>query len=63
MNMSQLDAEPTGADALPRMHALLVDAVRHRRGIDPHQVPVTVAEIYQDLVPYRTARSPSTAGL
>lgn len=56
MIMSQLDAEPTGADALPRMHALLVEAVRRRRGIDPHQVPVTVAEIYQDLVPYRTAR-------
>lgn len=56
MNMSQLDAESTGADALPRMHTLLVEAVRRRRGIDPHQVPVTVAEIYQDLVPYRTAR-------
>lgn len=41
-----------------RLHALLVDAVRVRRGGDAGAAPVSVAEIYQDLVPYRAVRVP-----
>jgi len=47
-----VDLEP-----VTRLHALLVEAVRRRRGADAHAAPVTVAEIYQDLVPYRNVRS------
>jgi len=41
---------------LQRLHQALVDALIQSR---PHALdePVTVAEIYQDLVPYRTVRS------
>jgi len=50
-------ANPVSAEPLQRLHALLVEAVRQRRGADPHASPVTVAEIYQDLVPYRQVRA------
>ena len=40
-----------------RLHALLVNAVSERRGGDPAAAPVTVAEIYQELVPYRGVRA------
>lgn len=55
--MPPLDEDLASEDALQRLHGLLVEAVRRRRGIDPYQVPVTVAEIYQELVPYRLVRS------
>jgi hypothetical protein len=45
------------AEPLERLHALLVEAVRRRRGGDPHGSPVTIAEIYQELVPYRRVRA------
>lgn len=48
---------PVSAEPLERLHALLVEAVRRRRGGDPFQAPVTVAEIYQELAPYRSVRS------
>lgn len=48
---------PVSAEPLQRLHALLVEAVRERRGADPHAAPVTVAEIYQELVPYRQVRA------
>ena len=38
-----------------RLHACLADALRQTRP-QPFAAPVTVAEIYQDLVPYRTVR-------
>jgi predicted RNA-binding Zn-ribbon protein involved in translation (DUF1610 family) len=40
---------------LVRLHRFLVDAVQ-RAGNDP-EAPITVAQIYQELVPYREARS------
>jgi hypothetical protein len=43
-------------DLVERMHARLVDALRRLRP-DPFGSPVTVAEIYQDLVPYRNVRT------
>ncbi|HEX9109430.1 MAG TPA: zinc ribbon domain-containing protein [Longimicrobiales bacterium] len=39
-----------------RLHRALAEAVASRRG-DVEAEPVTVAEIYQELVPYRTVRS------
>jgi hypothetical protein len=41
---------------IAQLHRTLVDAIRRNR---PEAIdrPVTVAEIYQDLVPYRTART------
>ena len=39
-----------------QLHRSLVDALRRTRPAAVHR-PVTVAEIYQDLVPYRTARA------
>jgi hypothetical protein len=39
-----------------RLHHALVTALQTRRSFVPGQ-PVTVAEIYQDLIPYRTVRS------
>jgi len=39
-----------------RLHAALAEALRRTR-TDPFGSPVTVAEIYQDLVPYRTVRT------
>lgn len=39
-----------------RLHHALVDALQSRRGFVPEK-PVTVAEIYQDLIPYRSVRS------
>lgn len=39
-----------------RLHAALVEALRRTRP-DPFGTPVTVAEIYQDLVPYRSVRT------
>jgi hypothetical protein len=41
---------------LNRLHALLVDAIRQNRPDTPSR-PITVAEIYQDLIPYRQVRS------
>jgi len=43
-------------DLVVRMHAALATALRSGRP-DPFGAPVTVAEIYQDLVPYRTVRT------
>lgn len=43
-------------ELVTRVHACLADALRRTR-LDPFQTPVTVAEIYQDLVPYRRIRS------
>lgn len=40
---------------LERLHRALVDAMQHARG-DDFGRPVTVSQIYQELVPYRTAR-------
>jgi hypothetical protein len=45
------------SDVVERLHALLVHTVSERRGIEPDAAPVTVAEIYQDLVPYRSVRA------
>lgn len=39
-----------------QLHRTLLDAMRRSRPASLHR-PVTVAEIYQDLVPYKTARS------
>ena len=39
-----------------KLHGLLADALRRGRS-EPFDAPVTVAEIYQDLVPYRVVRS------
>ena len=43
-------------DLVEQLHACLADAMRQTRA-EPFASPVTVAEIYQDLVPYRTVRS------
>ncbi|MCI0435751.1 MAG: zinc ribbon domain-containing protein [Gemmatimonadetes bacterium] len=43
-------------ELVSRVHACLADAMRRTR-LDPFGTPVTVAEIYQDLVPYRRIRS------
>lgn len=43
-------------DLVERMHAVLAGALERTRP-DPFGSPVTVAEIYQDLVPYRNVRS------
>lgn len=42
--------------AVAQLHRTLVDALRRSRPAGPNR-PVTVAEIYQDLVPYKTART------
>lgn len=42
-------------DLLRRFHSTLVEEIRDNRPEDLH-APFTVAEIYQDLVPYRTHR-------
>lgn len=42
-------------DTLPRFYQALVEALRERSPADLER-PFTVAEIYQDLVPYRTHR-------
>lgn len=46
----------TEAQTLERFFQTLIDAVRETRAGNPDE-PLTVAEIYQDLVPYRIARS------
>ncbi|HEX6939000.1 MAG TPA: zinc ribbon domain-containing protein [Longimicrobiales bacterium] len=43
-------------DVVARLHLALVQALRSR-GPGALERPVTVAEIYQDLIPYRTARA------
>lgn len=43
-------------DVISRLHRYLLDALEQTRD-DPFDKPVTVAEIYQDLVPYRRART------
>jgi hypothetical protein len=43
-------------DLVERIHACLADALERTR-TDPFGSPVTVAEIYQDLVPYRNVRT------
>lgn len=43
-------------DIVARLHLALVQALRNR-GPDALDRPVTVAEIYQDLIPYRVARA------
>jgi len=42
-------------DVVSRLHRALVAAL-HERGHSPAERPVTVAEIYQELVPYRAVR-------
>jgi hypothetical protein len=42
--------------SIAQLHRTLVDALRRARPAGPNR-PVTVAEIYQDLVPYKTART------
>ncbi len=44
------------ADVVARLHRSLVEALRDSRP-DPFRQPISVAEIYQDLIPYRRARS------
>jgi hypothetical protein len=51
-----VDEDTELKDSVQRLHRFVVDAVRARRG-DPFAQPVTVAEIYQDLAPYRTVRA------
>jgi hypothetical protein len=46
---------PSGGDPLARFHRVLVAALLER-GDAALRAPFTVAEIYQDLVPYRTHR-------
>jgi hypothetical protein len=46
-------------ESVHALHRALVDALMQRLHHNPQQ-PVTVAEIYQDLIPYRTVRT--TAG-
>ena len=41
---------------IAQLHRALVDALLHSRHHKPNQ-PVTVAEIYQDLIPYRVVRT------
>lgn len=43
-------------DTVQRLHRYIVDALRAKRD-DPFASPVTVAEIYQQLAPYRTVRT------
>ena len=43
-------------DNVDRLHRALVDAIRRTRG-DDFETPITVSQIYQELVPYRVARS------
>jgi predicted RNA-binding Zn-ribbon protein involved in translation (DUF1610 family) len=43
-------------DNLERLHRALVEAMRRTRG-DDFDTPITVSQIYQELVPYRVARS------
>jgi hypothetical protein len=50
---------PAMNESLFALHSALVDALLQRHQHSPQQ-PVTVAEIYQDLVPYRIVRT--TAG-
>lgn len=45
-----------------RLHECLVDAIRERRP-DAAERPLTVAEVYQDLVPYRAVRDALGIGL
>ena len=42
-------------DNVQRLHRALVDAMRKSRG-DDFETPITVSQIYQELVPYRVAR-------
>jgi hypothetical protein len=53
-----LEEERAMNGVVERLHALLVDAVRVRRGGEAGAAAVSVAEIYQDLVPYRAVRVP-----
>jgi Double zinc ribbon len=48
---------PVDDGLVQNLHALLANALRRTRP-DPFGTPVTVAEIYQDLVPYRSVRVP-----
>jgi hypothetical protein len=43
-------------DLVEKLHGLLAEAL-HRSRPDPFNAPVTVAEMYQDLVPYRSVRT------
>jgi hypothetical protein len=54
--MARLEEELIMDGELERLHAALVTALRRTRPA-PFDVPVTVAEIYQDLVPYRAVRT------
>lgn len=53
--MARLEEDLTMDGELERLHGALVDAMRRMR-IAPFDGPVTVAEIYQDLVPFRVVR-------
>jgi hypothetical protein len=44
-------------DRLDEIHVSLAAALQRNRPNDPFDAPVTVAEIYQDLVPYRAVRT------
>jgi hypothetical protein len=44
-------------DRLDHIHASLADALQRTRPKEAFDAPVTVAEIYQDLVPYRAVRT------
>jgi hypothetical protein len=44
-------------DRLDHIHATLADALQRTRPKEAFAAPVTVAEIYQDLVPYRAVRT------
>jgi hypothetical protein len=44
-------------DRLDHIHATLADALQRTRPREAFDAPVTVAEIYQDLVPYRAVRT------
>jgi hypothetical protein len=54
--MARLEEDLIMDGELERLHAALVTALRRTRAT-PFDVPVTVAEIYQDLVPYRAVRT------
>jgi hypothetical protein len=51
-----VDEDTELKDSVQRLHRYVVDALRVRRG-DAFDSPVTVAEIYQELAPYRAVRA------
>jgi hypothetical protein len=49
-------------DSVARLHELLTEALERTRA-RPYETPVTVAEIYQEIVPYRAVRSEAGFGM